>query len=806
MGDLQTGQRIWRLENKVKNLRASRDWYRRQLHLASETLRDHNIRFRFGDDQPPEDSDNEDIPVRPPASTNVKQLMWDCMTENRLKVVEQTRRYPDLFKFLTFSMQGYSSAAYNFISFFLPFPTERTLRRNFSSEVGRYQDKLSDIRNIPSIIKEQLRNLRLLQLKGQQTPEQQTPEQQIPEQQIPEQQIPEQQIPEQQIPEQEEEEEEIGPDGNVLPKIPKIPMTLCLDAFSIDLFRSKKRDSKPSKEEAVALEHLEAMSPEEKSAVIGEVTRRRMEAKRNMSDENSVFLFLLAPLDHRIRIFPIHMHSHRSGSADQFILQLYNEVKLILQANRNITLVFTSVDGDPGYQKQFDEQFSHIFGTGKSLPDFAHLIPTIHANLPLQIGDYLHFVKNARTRMEDEEFPIYMHPSKKDGVTAQVLARKLSAEKALTDFSSIGKMRDEYPLTIFTLSNAMFVGQTLGVNSFLYLLIYGLWTDALVNPHLSVAVRTFFLETVLVLMCEIYRTMDEFIGMSEKKVKGSTGLFFASRGKLRRMMLTVAGVLYGIRTYPDDLGLDRIGSHIEENYIGIIRQLSHQNNQKDRVFRATARYEYVRSRFHELSFPHHVSKRVNFGGVRLRDDGYNQVFRVDSQHFVGSLLRGLSYPTALEAPCCLEEVIDYLLTTALATPYQKARFSGDLAGSQIVARLITFHTSQNDQEPRVTESRRVTRVWNEAEIDVMRQGMLENLSDVEIFQRIDNKSLNQIKNKRRELIDGPFGFRAWAVGEFEAMLEYVKATRENWKMVEAKFSRPRAWLREKVDEALAGRY
>jgi hypothetical protein len=67
---------------------------------------------------------------------------------------------------------------------------------------------------------------------------------------------------------------------------------------------------------------------------------------------------------------------------------------------------------------------------------------------------------------------------------------------------------------------------------------------------------------------------------------------------------------------------------------------------------------------------------------------------------------------------------------------------------------------------------------------------------------IEKKSLNQIKNKRRELIDGPFGFRVWADGEFAAILEDVRRTGENWKMIEMKFSRPRAWLRQQVDEAL----
>jgi hypothetical protein len=377
----------------------------------------------------------------------------------------------------------------------------------------------------------------------------------------------------------------------------------------------------------------------------------------------------------------------------------------------------------------------------------------------------------------------------------------LDAEKALTDFSSIGKMRDEYPLTIFTLSNAMFVGQSEGADSFLYLLIYGLWTDALVNPRLSIALRIFFLQVALIMLSEIYMNMTTIAGLTEKKSKGSPGLFFAARGKLRRMMLTVAGVLYAIEKHPDHLGLDRIGSHIEENYIGIIRQLCHQNNQKDRVFHATARYEYIRSRFDELCFPHHVAKRVNFGGVRVGAAGYYAEFPAGSLAFVGSLFRGLSMPTKLPETNTLDEVIDFLLTVAAATPYQKARFSGDLAGHLIVARLVTFHRPAPLPGEEGVESRRVTRTWSDAETEALKEGMLQHLKDIELLPRLD-KTLAQIGRKRRDLINGAFGLRKWAEGEFTSMLQCVRDTRENWKIVEFEFSRPRAVLRKEYEDAL----
>jgi hypothetical protein len=87
----------------------------------------------------------------------------------------------------------------------------------------------------------------------------------------------------------------------------------------------------------------------------------RTTEERNCLQENSIFLFLLAPLDVTFPIFPIHLKLHQSGLSDSEIQQLCARIVDQFAANHSIGITFVSVDGDPGYQAVFDRQFERLF-------------------------------------------------------------------------------------------------------------------------------------------------------------------------------------------------------------------------------------------------------------------------------------------------------------------------------------------------------------------------------------------------------------------------------------------------------------
>jgi hypothetical protein len=67
--------------------------------------------------------------------------------------------------------------------------------------------------------------------------------------------------------------------------------------------------------------------------------------------------------------------------------------------------------------------------------------------------------------------------------------RVLGPAKYFSDFSSIRRMRDAYPLALFTIENALRLSQDSSVDSFICLVIYSLWQSALLKKSFSKGMR-----------------------------------------------------------------------------------------------------------------------------------------------------------------------------------------------------------------------------------------------------------------------------------------------------------------------------
>jgi hypothetical protein len=91
-----------------------------------------------------------------------------------------------------------------------------------------------------------------------------------------------------------------------------------------------------------------------------------------------------------------------------------------------------------------------------------------------------------------------------------------------------------------------------------------------------------------------------------------------------------------------DLGLDRIGSHTEENFIGRVRSTCHGNNRLDNVQHQVARFEFARSQLSVLGIERKIAKRFNLGGIStVRSDGVEMVIEGILTYFAAELLNFL---------------------------------------------------------------------------------------------------------------------------------------------------------------------
>jgi hypothetical protein len=151
-------------------------------------------------------------------------------------------------------------------------------------------------------------------------------------------------------------------------------------------------------------------------------------------------------------------------------------IKAVISADPRIRIAFISVDGDEGYGTNFTRCFSAI----KSCllhTQFAecNLVDALTSLYPFWISDWLHLLKNARTRLFSGR--ICMNPlSKSFGASITELRRFFGHSPTFTDSTSLGKMRDGYPLDLFTLARAFHLrDQKSSPDLFIYVFVFGLW-------------------------------------------------------------------------------------------------------------------------------------------------------------------------------------------------------------------------------------------------------------------------------------------------------------------------------------------
>jgi hypothetical protein len=97
----------------------------------------------------------------------------------------------------------------------------------------------------------------------------------------------------------------------------------------------------------------------------------------------------------------IHLLSAASGTASPTIRKVLDEViEKAISAGSRMKIVYASVDGDEGYTSHFNECFSQLKSSIQCAGcDERKLIETVTSVHPFWINDWLHLLKNARTRL-----------------------------------------------------------------------------------------------------------------------------------------------------------------------------------------------------------------------------------------------------------------------------------------------------------------------------------------------------------------------------------------------------------------------
>jgi hypothetical protein len=518
--------------------------------------------------------------------------------------------------------------------------------------------------------------------------------------------------------------------------------TICVDAFTVD-------PNRPTMKRIV--------SPESHSVIDQSTT-----AEQEYSRDNSFFLVQLTPWDRTFKLTPVHLFSAHTGTASPQIRQVIDAaIDSLISADPRIKIAFISVDGDEGYGANFTTCFTKIKAcVAHAVLTQRPLVEGLISLCPFWISDWLHLMKNARTRLFTCQ--VCINPLlKSQGTSMAELRRYFGQSPTFTDSTSLGKMRDTYPLDLFTLARAFQLRENNAIDdTFIYILVFGLWVEAIENRHFDVELRATIIETLLL----FWSVQDSLMALSplrEKAGRYERHVTFASRAKLRRFICTLAAQLLALRSGNSNLGLDRIGSHTEENYIGNIRSICHGDNRAKTVRRQVSRFELSRRLLSELSIERHIAKRVNLGGVALKIKSDVQ-FSLDGNpsDFAMELLYAAKIPLHEVSQLNRERVLPldpesyihrgfieqiFILIQQAPLPKNLTRVRTSTQGCQIINRFHVFagakdemsESDDDEQDPEhlASDSHPLpTRIWKLAEIETLKDLIVKNQATIKALR------------------------------------------------------------------------
>ena len=457
------------------------------------------------------------------------------------------------------------------------------------------------------------------------------------------------------------------------------------------LFR--RRHNLPDKEDidivlAVDAMAIEPVSFEEFGAALG---------------DNHVFLFEMLPLSCKLKPISVHIMTQSNGNAgDEVIKRIYDLVETLSRNHFNVRCIAS--DGDRGYDSLHREMMSEWIGElrGRGLEAALDVVRDYEKRIA---GDFLHLLKNARARMMNGRVTILStghYP-----FTAMDVNKVLNLGRALTDNTSQGKMRDSYALEVFTLDNFLRLVKRGYLHIAFYLLPYALWNNVVNNPGISCQMRREMLAIVIDIFDIWVQNMQDIDknGVSINKNKGDLVQFACSENHARRALNTLMTLLLETERHPDNLGLDRIGTHAVECRFGMVRLLCHSEHTWRRVVKAFSKITLLNDCATILGKPIVIRERVNTGGTKMTSEAgiylkapestMAQVFEALRVVLLGKAGLSLGEEMEQNAQFVVDSFVDFIADfTKLcqSSDINPPRLShgSSVSNSTIMARLISF--------------------------------------------------------------------------------------------------------------------
>ena len=332
--------------------------------------------------------------------------------------------------------------------------------------------------------------------------------------------------------------------------------------------------------------------------------------------QNSIYAFEILPLDGKLKPCVVHLEVVGTGSSPKTIKELFDSISIELN-NLDITTKFRATDGDVSFDKIHDEWYrEHIekFGTFEEVLD--HIITL--DNIP--ISDFLHLLKCSRSHILNHL--VMLVPDLLICLNIELMKENTDLDEALDDLSTSGRMKDAYPLAIFSWNTFIELINAGRYDACYYILPF-IYMGTAIREEINTEERISLLKAAYQIFKNILKTVElneSNLLFPAKFSAGSLGTLFGSKNFLHRLINTCVGIAAGMRLGIDNLATQRISTHDLECFFGYMRLASSYNHSKEEAFRACINSILLRSEATLINQQISIRTRDNKGGIIITGD------------------------------------------------------------------------------------------------------------------------------------------------------------------------------------------
>lgn len=331
----------------------------------------------------------------------------------------------------------------------------------------------------------------------------------------------------------------------------------------------------------------------------------------NNIDENkiykNIFVFHVQPVSKEIKPFPIHVYFSESGAANNDIKTIFDFLKNKL-LKLNIIVKFCASDGDHFYDHFHDLFFQKILEMIKKKKSFSEIINYISKDflkndLVIPISDFLHSIKLLRSYFLEEK--VHLDIRSNISINPNEML-KYDLGHVLSDVSSIGRMKDAYPLELFSTETLL---KSIEFNDFhilFFILPFNLLIESLKNPNLSISFRIFLLDISYQFL--VFHLFQKNFNKNS----------IHSRIGIERLINTTIGLGVALKVF-DFIKLSQISSHPLENLFGMIRLSCKYNHSFKNILFSLGRAFYFKHLIDNNSIVIKRRERISIAGVSVSD-------------------------------------------------------------------------------------------------------------------------------------------------------------------------------------------